>query len=226
MSSPPFTMSKYATELDLLRDKCAWQEKRIAQLEEEIARGREFDRVANPTNERTAMDTVAAPPVVADHIAIVVNNNQPGWTNIVETAPNVTLDVGTKLYLAPAAKSRFPDIDIDEGEVYAGLVRNPDTGAWHHLVLLPATTDEDLTWKEANDWAMIVAGGNLPTRDESALLYANLRDKIDQNHWYWTATEVASEPSWAWGQDFGDGYQFYGHKDDLTRARAVRRVPV
>jgi hypothetical protein len=35
-------------------------------------------------------------------IATVVNNNQPGWLNIVETAPNVTLDVGTKLYLAPA----------------------------------------------------------------------------------------------------------------------------
>lgn len=47
MSSPPFTMSKYATELDLLRDKCAWQEKRIAQLEEEIARGRAFDRAIN-----------------------------------------------------------------------------------------------------------------------------------------------------------------------------------
>ncbi|MGB3222503.1 MAG: hypothetical protein WBB23_06860 [Desulforhopalus sp.] len=32
------------------------------------------------------------------HIATVINNNQPGWTNIVETEPNVTLDVGTKLY--------------------------------------------------------------------------------------------------------------------------------
>lgn len=31
-------------------------------------------------------------------IATVINNNQPGWTNIVETAPNVTLPVGTKLY--------------------------------------------------------------------------------------------------------------------------------
>jgi hypothetical protein len=32
-------------------------------------------------------------------IATVVNNNQPGWLNIVETEPNVTLSVGTKLYL-------------------------------------------------------------------------------------------------------------------------------
>lgn len=33
-----------------------------------------------------------------ESICTVINNNQPGWTNIVETAPNVTLPVGTKLY--------------------------------------------------------------------------------------------------------------------------------
>ncbi len=31
-------------------------------------------------------------------VATVTNNNQPGWQSIVETAPNVTLAVGTKLY--------------------------------------------------------------------------------------------------------------------------------
>lgn len=31
-------------------------------------------------------------------IATVIDNNQPGWTNIIETAPNVSLPVGTKLY--------------------------------------------------------------------------------------------------------------------------------
>ena len=35
------------------------------------------------------------------HIATVINNNQPGWENIVETEPHVTLDIGTKLYLQP-----------------------------------------------------------------------------------------------------------------------------
>ncbi len=33
-------------------------------------------------------------------IATLTNNNQPGWQNIIETAPNVTIDVGTKLYRA------------------------------------------------------------------------------------------------------------------------------
>lgn len=32
-------------------------------------------------------------------VATVINNNQPDWTNIIETAPNVTLDIGTKLYV-------------------------------------------------------------------------------------------------------------------------------
>ena len=114
---------------------------------------------------------------------------------------------------------------LADGEVYAGLSRDPDTGAWHHLVLPPATTDEDLTWREAIDWAKSV-GGELPTRWEAALLYANVRDKIDDVYWYWTATEVASEPSWAWGQYFYDGGQNYDREAYHYRARAVRRVPV
>ena len=113
----------------------------------------------------------------------------------------------------------------DAGEVYAGLSRNHDTGAWHHLVLLPATTDKDLKWQEAIEWAKSV-GGELPTRFESALLYANVRDQIDQDYWHWTATDVPYEPLWAWGQTFDYGNQDLNRKDyHPFRARAVRRVP-
>ena len=114
---------------------------------------------------------------------------------------------------------------LADGEAYAGLSRDPDTGAWHHLVLLPATTDKALNWQEAIDWAKSV-GGELPTRFESALLYANVRDKIDDAYWYWTATEVASEPSWAWGQGFYGGDRYGHRKVGHLMARAVRRVPV
>ena len=31
-------------------------------------------------------------------VAKVINNNQPGWENIVETEPHVTLDIGTELF--------------------------------------------------------------------------------------------------------------------------------
>lgn len=109
------------------------------------------------------------------------------------------------------------------GEVYAGISRDHDTGEWHHLVLLPDTLDRGFAWQEAIGWARSV-GGELPTRDESALLYANVRDQIDQDH-YWTSTPHASEPSWAWLQNFDDGGQYNDHKDYHNRARAVRRVP-
>lgn len=32
MANPPFTMSKYANETELLRDKCAWLEEQITDL--------------------------------------------------------------------------------------------------------------------------------------------------------------------------------------------------
>lgn len=116
-------------------------------------------------------------------------------------------------------------IELNEGEHYAGLSRDHETGVWHHLVLLPGMPEKDLTWQEAIDWAKSV-GGELPTRFESALLYANLRDQVYKNYWYWNATEVADVPAWAWLQNFLLGYQSYGHKDNHNRARAVRRVPV
>ena len=42
-------------------------------------------------------------------VAVVVNNNQSGSQHIIETAPNVTLDVGTKLYSVPSSAITAPD---------------------------------------------------------------------------------------------------------------------
>lgn len=128
---------------------------------------------------------------------------------------------------APVAgeiSSRFPDIDLADGELYAGLSRDHDTGAWHHLVLLPQESP-DVNWQGAIDWAKSV-GGELPTRFEAALLYANLRDKVDDNHWYWTATQYAGTDGYAWVQSFFNGTQYGNPKGTHDRARAVRRVPV
>ena len=33
------------------------------------------------------------------HVGAVVNNNQPGWLNVIETGPNCTLPIGTKVYI-------------------------------------------------------------------------------------------------------------------------------
>ena len=62
----------------------------------------------------------------------------------------------------------------------------------------------------------------LPSRFESALLYAMLRDQIELGDWYWTSTQLSA--GYAWMQFFRYGYQHYYRKDNTGRARAVRRL--
>lgn len=112
---------------------------------------------------------------------------------------------------------------LHEGEYLAGLCM-VNCKPSHWLILLPATTDNDLTWQQAIDWAKSV-GGELPTRFESALLYANLRDKLNRDEWHWTATPRAGDERYAWMQLFYDGDQLTTPKGYDYRAVAVRRVP-
>ena len=53
------------------------------------------------------LPSIQKPPTIPDTepsdphaVAVVINNNQSGWRNIVATRPNVTLPVGTELYVA------------------------------------------------------------------------------------------------------------------------------
>lgn len=113
---------------------------------------------------------------------------------------------------------------LNEGEHLAGLCMI-DGKPNHWLILLPAAPDKDLTWQEAIDWAKSV-GGELPSRFEAAMIFANLRDKVDLDNWHWTATPYAGDERFAWMRGFYDGSQFYYLKDGAYRAVAVRRVPV
>ena len=112
-------------------------------------------------------------------------------------------------------------IDLQPGETYAGLVLNADGLASHHLVLLPGDAD-DVNWQAAIDWATSI-GGELPTRQEQALLYAN-RNGDFQAAWYWSAETHKDDGSFAWSQNFTSGDQYDFHKSYEGRARAVRRV--
>lgn len=44
--------------------------------------------------------------------------------------------------------------------------------------------------------------------------------------WYWSSTQHAATPGFAWCQDFGNGYQLNERKVVKLRARAVRRLPI
>ena len=65
----------------------------------------------------------------------------------------------------------------------------------------------------------------LPSRLELFTAWLNVRDQF-QATWYWTSTQSASLPGYAWYQYFLNGGQDYSHMTNDLRARAVRRLPI
>jgi hypothetical protein len=112
-------------------------------------------------------------------------------------------------------------IELRAGERYAGVILNDDGTPAHHLVLLPGEA-EDINWQDAMAWASN-AGGELPTRREQSLLFANLGREF-KAAWYWSAESHANDGSCAWHQYFNNGNQYYYHKSYEGRCRAVRRI--
>ena len=135
---------------------------------------------------------------------------------------------------------------------YAGICRSEDGLSGWHLILPKGDKFyfKDVPWGErgqdvagatknfdglANTIAMAAAGSvlaikirklpgdcYLPSRFESALLYAMLRDQIELGDWYWTSTQGSA--GYAWVQHFYNGYQGDHYKSFTGRARAVRRL--
>lgn len=108
--------------------------------------------------------------------------------------------------------------EVNPGEVYAGAITSP-AGVTTHIFLLPETFKGPL--EKAMTWAAKL-GGELPDRVESALLFANCKDKFEPAR-YWTCEEFSA--AYAWCQLFLSGTQDYYHKCiSYCRARAVRRL--
>ena len=132
-----------------------------------------------------------------------------------QTQQAATPTAAPTVFTVPSA-----EITLQPGELYAGLVLDATTGQpSHHLVLLPG--DQDcMTWQAANEWAQ-AQGGQLPTRQEQALLFANLKREFESAS-YWSGEQYSA--SSAWMQNFGNGSQSsYDHYYEL-RVRAVRRL--
>lgn len=124
----------------------------------------------------------------------------------------------------PEAALTFTIPSLNEGEHYAGIVLDPESSQpTHHLILLPGEA-KSITWPDALTWAE-QAGGALPTRQEQALLYANLKPHF-KGDWHWSGEQGAGLEASAWCQDFLSGGQLYYHKFNELRARAVRRLPI
>jgi len=122
-----------------------------------------------------------------------------------------------------SAKAIFLASVLKPEEHYAGIILGKDGEPDHHLILL-AGEAESVNWAQAKDFAA-KAGGELPTRREQSLLFANLKEQF-QPRWYWSGEQHASNSGCAWVQYFDDGIQNSNHKYDNYRARAVRRLVI
>jgi hypothetical protein len=113
-------------------------------------------------------------------IATVINNNQPSWTNIIETAPNVTLEVGTQLFLAEDCKKKnvadLPQI----GSVLGGGFFGGEmiiAGQRYALIVAPKSEGEKMELEyKSNDRS--TADGT--DSDDDGLINTNLIN--DENH--------------------------------------------
>jgi hypothetical protein len=112
---------------------------------------------------------------------------------------------------------------LKEGESYAGLILGKEGTPDYHLILLPGDA-ADVSWPAARDWAA-GDGGELPTRRELSLLFANLREQFERG-WYWSSEHHETRAQLVWGQNFASGIQTVYGRPYRGHARAVRRVPI
>jgi hypothetical protein len=109
-----------------------------------------------------------------------------------------------------------------DGGIFVGVITQPD-GAHSAVTLMPDRA-EDLTWQAAKDWAESL-NAQLPTRPMAALIFANTQDR-PQTGWHWTSEEHKNSASYAWGCNFFNGLQSYGHKSYEGSAVAVRLIHI
>jgi hypothetical protein len=112
-------------------------------------------------------------------------------------------------------------IELQAGEHYAGAALDESGHHMHHLVLMAARPDGEVTWQQAMAWAASV-GGALPTRQEQALLFANCKPHLEAA-WHWSSEVHEVDASYAWYCGFYYGSQSSTHESYEGRAVAVRR---
>lgn len=110
---------------------------------------------------------------------------------------------------------------LEAGETYVATLFDAANGKGYHLILLPGD-NANANWEEQTAWAHSI-GGELPTRVEQSLLFAQCKSLFKEEA-YWS--DDSPESGWAWFQYFGDGIQGSYDRYYELRARAVRRFPI
>jgi hypothetical protein len=168
-------------------------------------------------------------------ININLHNGQPSmaraFLEALLRAPelNKGSEAGDAAPATPPAASTTPKIGehwIGQGGIYAGVARGLEGAPDYHLILSTEVPANDFEWQAALDHAKTISADghsdfSVPTRFESALLYANLQDSMVTDYWHWTSTQYSETNAWV--QYFGDGHQSSGSKAVERRCRFVRR---
>ena len=121
------------------------------------------------------------------------------------------------------SKAQFLAESQKPGEVYAGLILGQNGEHDYHLFILPGEA-ENVNFEQAKEF-VVKAGGDLPTRREFHVLFANAKSAFKESY-YWSGEQHAGLSVCAWRQNFSNGYQSSYLKSICLRARAVRRLPI
>lgn len=131
---------------------------------------------------------------------------------------NLQIDVTKQQIGAP-----IPGLD---SAIYVGITPAEGDMPQAHLVLWLNTPETRQNYEESIALAKAVnpeTDSHLPTRTESALLYAAVRDQIKKDSWYWTSTYYDEDKDAAFVQNFFSGIQVSISLYGESRALAVSR---
>lgn len=103
---------------------------------------------------------------------------------------------------------------LEDGYIYAGEMRNHETGEIYGLAVAPKDEPGGINWYEAIKLP-------IQTSKEGNLISANL-GHLFGNDFYWSSSEAISHNSWI--QRFNNGYQLYSGKSTRYLVRCVRRL--
>lgn len=137
-----------------------------------------------------------------------------------------TYPANLKLSAAPRIGAYWPG----QGGCNAGIMRGDEGKPDYYLIHCAKLEQSSIQHDPAMKWAagLCIDGHNdfaLPTRREQRLLFANMSEDF-KPEWYWSCEKLASAPSYAWVQNFLNGFQLSKLVDFFYRARAVRRIPI
>ena len=114
--------------------------------------------------------------------------------------------------------------DFAYGGIYAGSVNE------HHIICSPIEYDLPVrvNWFQATEYCKAL-GMELPTKEELNLLYklyeSNPKYFTKRRYqWYWSSTEIS--PTFAWYQNFLNGFQGTINKTYASYVSAIRRVKI